>query len=182
MNAWPQGDVPCGGPGCDPPVVTGIQVLPPPGGADHDPHCHSSHMGAGVRRATSPEHPAAPPCAGPPARTSISEKPDGLQTRELEETGGTPAQPHSRRETGEGRRAAALTPEGRPAGRCGAEDRAVPDSPASRSWSVSGTVIKNYIFRVFRIFYGCVRGSLPPWRTLPPRVMADRTGGASSRS
>ena len=28
--------------------------------------------------------------AGPPARTSISEEPDGLQNREMEETGGNP--------------------------------------------------------------------------------------------
>ena len=71
VKASPQGDVSGGGSGCGPPVVTGIQVPPPPGGADQSPGYHSSHMGPGDSHlcrgttATSPEHPAASPAPVP---------------------------------------------------------------------------------------------------------------------
>ena len=157
VKASPQGDVSGGGSGCGPPVVTGIQVPPPPGGADQSPGYHSSHMGPGDSHlcrgttATSPEHPAASPAPVPQPYLDLP----GVgrwQTRELEETGGNSCS--SPFPAGDGRRPEGGRPDARrQAGRTvrgGGPGQ--PGLPSLTDWSVSGTVIKEYIFMLTAFF------------------------------
>ena len=72
-----------------------------------------------------------PPCAGPRPRASISREPDGGRPEGWRRPEETPCSTPFPAGDGRGRRATVLTPEGRPAGRFGAADRAGPDSPAS---------------------------------------------------
>ena len=96
------------------------------------------------------------PCAGPPDRTSISREPDGGRPESWRRPEKAPGQPHSRRETGEGRRA------GRPdAGRqAGSTVRGRRTGPARTPnlmvWSVSGTVKKIYSGRFEFFTFLCV--------------------------
>ena len=87
-----------------------------------------THIRAGVRRGHL-RRPRLRPLRQSPARTSVSREPDGGRTESRRRTEKTPCStsiPDGRRKKAEER--AVLAPGGRPAARCGAENRPRPES------------------------------------------------------
>ena len=128
------------------PVFTGIPV---PATARRsgfkDSGCHSSPRAGDsrLRRGPHRRHPRrtrlSPLCRSP-ARASISREPDGGRPEGWRRPEETPCSTPFPAGDGRGRRAAVLTPEGRPAGRFGAEPGR-PGLPRLTVWSISGIVI-----------------------------------------